>query len=395
MATNFPKGLDETELYIGMMSGTSMDAVDVVLARFSDDASQEIIATLSHPIPEGLREDLATLSTAGGDTIDLLGQSDGQFGLILAEAALALLDITGHKPEEISAIGSHGQTVRHRPTNNCDSYPFTLQIGDPNVIATRTGITTVADLRRADMAVGGQGAPMAPAYHDYAFRHESHNRVVLNIGGMANITWLPAGAPAIGYDTGPGNRLMDYWTSRHRQQPYDADGEWARQFTADSELLDQLKKHHFFHQDPPKSTGREAFNEEWLQQELGEYAGSPTAGVVQATLLELTVSTIADAITALPGPTTEVFVCGGGVHNDHLMTQLQSALEPIPTTTTDALGVDPDWVEALAFAWLARQTLHHMAGNLPAVTGATRRVVLGGIYLGNPAAKNDPHNTSI
>ena len=322
------------------------------------------------------------MSTPGGDSLDLLGQADNALGELFADAALALLSACGISPQQITAIGSHGQTVRHRPPSKKQSQPFTLQIGDPNIIACRTGITTVADFRRADMAAGGQGAPLAPAFHKHIFSDPRQNRVIVNIGGIANITWLPARGEAIGFDTGPGNRLLDYWVQRHHNKPYDENGQWAAQHTLNSSLLNSLKSHPFFSEQAPKSTGREDFNKQWLDEILKQQGKSLSPGDVQATLLALTAETINEAIASLPDLANEVYICGGGANNNELMDHLQTALAPISVKSTAALGIDPNQVEALAFAWLAKRTMADQVGNLPTVTGAREEVVLGGIYPG-------------
>ncbi len=364
------------------MSGTSIDGIDALLAEFSDTGRPVVLGWHSHSIPDSLREDLNTLSTPGSDTIDLLGQADQALGELFAEATLALLETCTVAPQQVTAIGSHGQTIRHRPPGKQQARPFTLQIGDPNIIASRTGITTVADFRRADIAAGGQGAPLAPAFHKHVFSHPKKNRVIINIGGMANITWLPTKGEATGFDTGPGNRLLDYWSQQHLKRPFDDKGQWAKQHKSNSALLSLFKSHPFFIESAPKSTGREVFNERWLHQQLALYGQELTPGEVQATLLALTVQTIGENISALPNPIHEVYICGGGAYNKELVSGLQKALAPTSVASTDILGVNPDQVEALAFAWLAQRTLAGQTGNLPAVTGARKEVMLGGIYPG-------------
>lgn len=372
----------KSSLFVGLMSGTSMDAVDAVLAEFSPTDPAKVLRWHSHAIPENLRRQLAGLAIPGGDNIDLLGKSDHQLGELFADAVSTLLTASEVPHTAISGIGSHGQTIRHRPASEQHPHAFTLQIGDPNIIAARTGITTVADFRRADMAVGGQGAPLAPAFHQYAFQHEGKNRAIVNVGGMANVTWLPAHGEALGFDTGPGNRLMDYWIDRHLNRPFDNAGSWAASHTPIPSLLKTLLKHPFFSKLPPKSTGREAFNEQWLNQVLATADQNLSAGDVQATLLALTANSITTSITMLPGTTDEIYICGGGASNEALMRSIQAALAPIPVASTANLGVDPHQVEALAFAWFAQRTLLNLPSNLPAVTGASREAVLGGIYPG-------------
>ncbi|MEZ0151678.1 MAG: anhydro-N-acetylmuramic acid kinase [Candidatus Reddybacter sp.] len=366
------------ELYIGLMSGTSMDGIDSAIIDTSHN-SADIVATYCHPIPEHLQEAIKLLFLPGDDNIDALGSADQQFGECLALAVTTLLEQTGLEAGDITAIGSHGQTVRHRPPNGDTPHPFTLQIGDPNIISARTGITTVADFRRRDMALGGQAAPLVPAFHRAAFHSNKRNRVIVNIGGISNITFLPVEGEVLGFDTGPGNRLLDDWIKQQQNKAFDDCGQWAGQHTSDSQLLRQLKTHPFLQRSIPKSTGREEFNKDWLDQQLNRF-DHLSPGCIQATLLAFTAETIADAIKALPADTDEVFICGGGALNTTLMTSLGNLLKSTKVDSTTALGIAPEWVEAAAFAWLARQTLAGLAGNLPAVTGAKSLTVLGGIY---------------
>lgn len=370
-----------TNLFIGLMSGTSMDAVDAVLV----DLGGALPVTLGHAslaIPEPLRRDMKTLCSPGSDDIDTLGRVDHQLGHLFASAALAVLDNTSTPASAIIAIGSHGQTIRHRPPQGNRDTPFTLQIGDPNIVAATTGICTVADFRRRDIALGGQGAPLVPAFHRAVFRSDHSSRAVVNIGGMANVTWLPRMGEASGFDTGPGNVLMDAWSQRHIKQDFDRDGAWAAGGSVLTALLSRLKAHPFFALSPPKTTGREDFNLDWLDQQL---AASPAFEPrdVQATLLALTAESIAEALSELPGAAQEVFVCGGGALNSALMARVTALLKPAEVSNTLDLGIDPRWVECVAFAWLARQRLLQLPGNLPTVTGARSAAVLGAIY---PAA---------
>lgn len=373
-----------TGLFIGLISGTSMDAVDAALVELSP-ARIRLLAAHSHPLPAALRADLTALCHPGGmadrDAIDLLGATDRCLGELFAAAAVELLARSGVAAAAVTAIGSHGQTIRHRPPNVTTPHPFSLQIADPNLIAARTGITTVADFRRRDLAVGGQGAPLVPPFHLAAFGHPHAQRALINIGGIANLTLLAGGALVSGFDTGPGNCLLDGWIRRHRGLPYDDRGNWAAAHVADAELLARLLAHPFFARPPPKSTGREDFHLDWLDHQLAD-APVPAPGEVQATLLALTASSIAAAVRGHAPEATEIYLCGGGAHNDALLASLQRELAPLPVATTAALGLDPDWVEAAAFAWLARQRLLHRPGNLPAVTGATRPAILGAVYSG-------------
>jgi anhydro-N-acetylmuramic acid kinase len=364
-------------LYIGLMSGTSMDGIDAALVRLGDRQC-EILATCSHPYPPELRRQLLKMTRGSvGTTLDQLGQLDTAIGACFRDAALAVLSNSNTTPASVTAIGSHGQTIRHLPE---DSLPFTMQVGDPNLIAQGTGITTIADFRRRDLAAGGQGAPLAPAFHEWLFGGHPIDRVVLNLGGFANITILPADKrPVTGFDTGPANSLLDAWINRHRSEPFDSDGQWARSGRASDVLLARLLNDEYFSRPPPKSTGFEYFNLDWLQKRVG--GADITAADVQATLLQLSVRTIASAIETHAPSTAEILACGGGTHNSEFMRRLAEAVEPITVQSTATCGLDPDWVEAAAFAWLASRTLQGLPGNLPSVTGATRPEVLGGIYL--------------
>lgn len=364
------------ERYIGLMSGTSMDSVDAVLVELAGN-EVTLIGAINHPLPARLRADLVTLCSPGTNEIEKLGVADRETGRVFAAATLALLEHCDIPPEQIRAIGSHGQTIRHRP--GLGDNRFTLQIGDPNTIAELTGICTVADFRRRDLVVNGQGAPLAPAFHDAVFRSPQVNRAVVNIGGMANITILARNAPTLGFDTGPGNVLMDGWVEDQRGDAFDRDGQWAGSGQVNPALLAQLMAHPFISLPPPKSTGREDFNLQWLRTLLP--TDCPPEDI-QATLLEFTARTIATALTDLPEAVTELHVCGGGAYNGALLSRLQDILAPCAVSDTSALGIPAEWVEGAAFAWLAQQTLADLPGNLPAVTGADHPVILGAIYPG-------------
>lgn len=370
-----------TALFIGLMSGTSVDGIDAALVALPDDSHPRLLAARCMPMPVDLRTRILLLSQPGDNEIDRLGELDVDIGKQFAQAALHMLRDAGVAAHQVTAIGSHGQTVRHRPGAKT---PFTMQIGDPNTIAAITGITTVADFRRRDMAAGGQGAPLVPAFHDAVFRSQYDDRLIINIGGMANITLLPAahGKPALGFDTGPGNVLLDAWNERHHGSPLDRDGTWARTGTVDQQLLQQLLADPYFCEPPPKSTGRERFSLAWLDEKLALCGRAVASENVQATLVELTTRTIADAASRWSPSSGSVYLCGGGAHNVYLCERLAVAMPGYQVASTAALGVDPDWVEAMAFAWLAQRTLAGLAGNLPAVTGARQAVVLGGIYPG-------------
>ena len=366
------------DLYIGLMSGTSMDAIDAVLVDFSAN-SPRLVHTLDHPIPDELRSECQALCFPGNNEIDRLGKADYQLGDVFADAVMQLLDESRVSAQDITAIGSHGQTIRHRPDNNP---AFTLQIGDANRIVERTGITTVADFRRRDMAAGGQGAPLVPAFHAAVFQSTELSRVIVNIGGISNITILPkqTDTPISGFDTGPGNRLMDIWVQKHRQQFFDQEGQWAASGNINKSLLNQFMADEYFDRVPPKSTGREKFNLSWLEEQLARFDKEIAAEDVQATLCELTAVSITVDIRQHAAETGEVIVCGGGTRNVQLMKRLSEHLDPIEVKTSDDFGFLADWIEAMAFAWLARETLAHRPGNVPGVTGASHPVILGGIY---------------
>ncbi|MCU7906025.1 MAG: anhydro-N-acetylmuramic acid kinase [Candidatus Thiodiazotropha sp. (ex Epidulcina cf. delphinae)] len=363
-------------VHVGLISGTSLDGVDAVAVDFNG-AQPILLAYHSEPYPASLQTALRSISVAGSNEIDRLGELDRQVAALFADACLSVLRKGGLRPAQVAAIGSHGQTIRHRPEA---ALPFTLQIGDPNTLSELTGITTVADFRRRDIAAGGQGAPLVPAFHQILFQHPQQQRVVLNLGGIANITCLPSapGKRVIGYDTGPANTLLDRWIEQHQALGHDHRGEWARSGQIAHDLLRQLLSDPYFNQPPPKSTGPEYFNLDWLREKRPHGDFSPVD--VQTTLVELTTVSIARAIGREGLSRSEVLVCGGGVHNAYLMERLDFHLPGCAVRPTSVYGVDPDWVEAMTFAWLAKRTLAGLSGNLPSVTGATRAVVLGGIY---------------
>lgn len=365
-----------SELYVGLMSGTSMDGVDAALVDFAGERPR-LLAFSPQPYPPALRRRLLRLVQGGDDELARAAQLDAELGHLFARAANAVIERGGVRPRRIAAIGSHGQTLRHFP-----GIPSSLQIADPNIIASETGITTVADFRRRDMSVGGQGAPLAPAFHEALFRVRGRNRVVLNVGGIANVTLLPgtAAAPVRGFDTGPGNTLMDRWAERHLKQPMDTDGHWAAGGKVDERLLERMLRERYFKAAPPKSTGTEHFDMRWLENHLARENRRIPRRDVQTTLCELTARTVTDAIRRHAPDTAEVLVCGGGAYNLALMFRLQLLLGEIPVRSTEDSGVEPTHIEAMTFAWLARQTMQGRPGNLPSVTGATRAVVLGAIY---------------
>ena len=370
-------------LFVGLMSGTSVDAVDCALARCDNDAF-ELIATREHAIPSEIREQVAALSHPGVDEINRMGALDRQMGQLFAEATLALLATAQTEPGRVLAIGSHGQTIRHHPPSLAGATRgFTLQIGDPGTIAENTGITTIADFRGRDIAAGGEGAPLAPAFHAATLARSGINRAIVNIGGIANVTFLRGTELVAGFDTGPGNTLLDHWIAQHRGERFDLAGRWSSTGRVHESLLARLVSHPYFNRSGPRSTGKEMFNLPWLESHFGTLeAISPQD--VQATLVELTSTSIAGAIRRYPLDVQEIYICGGGVHNSHLMQRLASHLAPAAVTSTASIDMDPDWVEAATFAWLASRTLNGMTGNSPVVTGACGPRILGGIYLASP-----------
>ncbi len=365
-----------SELFIGLMSGTSMDGIDAVLVDFTGGQLTILASHCSKYSPELQQQLDNTLQLQDPRTADL-AETDRLVGEGFADAVMVLLDKAGISPDRITAIGSHGQTIRHEPDA---PEPYSLQLGNAAVISASTGIDTVADFRSADIAGGGQGAPLVPAFHANIFSADAENRVVVNIGGIANITILPAGGngAVTGFDTGPGNTLMDIWIRRHHGESFDKDGAWASSGSIDARLLAAMLQDDYFRALPPKSTGREYFNRAWLSSYLQGL--STAAQDVQATLCELTAVSITDAIEQHAPATQRVLVCGGGAHNAFLMQRLAGNLPDIPVETTRAAGVDPDWVEAAAFAWLAKQHLEGKPGNIPEVTGASKPVVLGRLF---------------
>ena len=361
------------------MSGTSLDGVDAVLADISAAGTVQLLRTHYLPYPDNLRELLLALHTPQADEIHLAACAANDLARLYAEAVIALLDgvapASVRAPSSIRAIGCHGQTLRHRPADG-----YTLQIGNAALLAELTGITVVSDFRSRDIAAGGQGAPLVPAFHAQALRHPDIHRVIANIGGIANITDLPVNGHVRGWDTGPGNMLLDSWIKRHSGSHYDRDGAWAASGTAHPKLLAAMMGHAYLPLPPPKSAGREQFNLEWLETTLASINLTVEPADVQATLLEFTALSLSDAVRRECDGTQELYVCGGGAHNGALMQRISAHLPKIRVATTTQLGIDPDWVEALAFAWLARQTMNHAPGNLPSVTGAMGARILGAIH---------------
>jgi len=369
-----------TERFIGLMSGTSLDAIDVALVEFESNYPK-LLASHTQSLPSKLRETLLSLNRSRAGEIKRMAIADVQWAQHAANAVNALLSEANLNASDVSAIGSHGQTIRHAPN---EETPYTLQIGDANTIAELTGITTVADFRRRDLAAGGQGAPLMPSFHNAMLRVNDETRVVVNIGGMANITVLPAdpNETVIGFDTGPGNVLMDTYIKTCLRKDYDEGGKWAASGTVNPDLLARFLRDKFFKLPPPKSTGRELFNARWLERHLKRSKKRIIRKHVQATLCELTAISISEAIQKYAPDAKSIIVCGGGVHNTALMFRLQCLLEHQQIRSSEDYGIDPDAMEAIGFAWLAKQTLAIQPGNLPSVTGAQHPVVLGGIYPG-------------
>ena len=385
-------------LYIGLISGTSMDAIDAALVDF-DVEPLRVVATSATAFDPALKARVAALiDRADSVALDEVGQIDVEIARAFARATLNLLATSGIRTDEISAIGSHGQTLRHRP-----DLGFTWQIGDPNVLAEMTGIRVVADFRRRDVAAGGQGAPLLPVFHDQVFRSDHEDRVIANLGGIANITVLKRGErgaglpeagspgaglpeagspragrqPVSGFDTGPANRLLDAWIGVHQGLPFDTQGRWAATGTVDEALLAALLDEPYLRLPPPKSTGRELFNMDWLNAKLGSRARRPND--VQATLQKFTAVSLADAVRQC-APGAAIYVCGGGAHNSGLLAALAELTAPNRVASTRELGLDPDFVEAIAFAWFAKRTLQGLPSSAASVTGAKGARVLGGVY---------------
>jgi len=361
------------DLYIGLMSGTSADGVDAVLVQFiqHEPLRMRIIGHHSQSFSNDLRASIHSFRTSGSNELERLGHLDRQLGDIFAEVVNALLVQSGHDSADIRAIGSHGQTIRHQPTG---THPFTVQIGDPNTIAERTGITTVSDFRRRDVAAGGQGAPLVPAFHQALVSATQKNTAIINIGGIANITVLRSGDEPRGWDTGPGNNLMDGWIQRHKSARLDTDGAWAATGIINKTLLNTLLADDYFGRSAPKSTGPETFNLEWLDSFL---SGEERPEDVQRTLIALTATTIAQALNA--EGVEQSFVCGGGAFNALLTEELSQQLDG-SLRSTQELGVHEQLMEAAAFAWLAAQRLASKPGNVPSATGASGLRILGAIY---------------
>lgn len=361
------------ELYLGIMSGTSLDGIDVCLVNFKN--KNIVVDAIEFPFPKQLKEEILHISNNQQTTIQQIGVVDHKLGVLYAESINSFLKKSNIKSSQITVIGCHGQTVWHSPGK---PYPFTIQLGDLNIIAAKTGIKTIGDFRRKDMALGGQGAPLVPAFHKYMFNFPKENRIILNIGGISNITKLYKDTEIIGYDTGPGNILMDIWIRRHLHKSYDKNGNWARGGKLNDQLLNSFLSDNFFTKMHPKSTGREKFNSEWIKYHLGTNSQlheiSPQD--VQNTLTELTAISIANEINN-NGLCHRVLVCGGGAFNSFLMERIQAHLLESPVESTANYGLDPSHVESAAFAWLAKQRAQNKSSNMPSVTGAKKATTLG------------------
>ncbi len=370
--------LPQPVLFIGLMSGTSTDGVDIATVKFEND-KPKLFSFYFAPYSSDLRGKLLKQTSSQSISIKSYGSLDTEMGLFFGNAILSAIQEAGLKPSQIKATGSHGHTFHHAPDL---SNPFSLQIGDPNVIAEITAITTIADFRRRDIAAGGQGAPLVPAFHKAVFQQKDTDQVVVNIGGIANITILPKPNninPVLGFDTGPGNALLDIWIKECLQKEYDKDGNWAKSGRIQEDFIQQLMQDPYFKLKGPKSTGREYFSETWLSDHLKIFPKQISHEDIQASLTEVTARSIVAGINSAATSVQRLLVCGGGANNKHLMSCLQSHLK-CPVLSTATQGIDPNHVEAMAFAWLAKQTINNLPGNLPEVTGANRSVTLGSIF---------------
>jgi Predicted molecular chaperone distantly related to HSP70-fold metalloproteases len=365
-------------LYIGLMSGTSMDGIDAALVEFDPQHDRPVLrGTHARAWPDDLAQQLHAICTPGENEIDRMGWLDQRVAEEFAAATHELLAQQGVDHRQVSAIGSHGQTIRHRP-----ELGFTLQIGNGARLAAMTGIDVICDFRMKDVALGGQGAPLVPAFHQAVFGQADEARCILNIGGIANVSVLPGQAEQVfGFDTGPGNTLLDNWYRQHQSGQYDASGAWAASGNIHPPLLADLLAHPYFAQPYPKSTGRETFTLTWLQQQLAAHPSIMPADI-QRTLLELTALSICDAVRPL-SDCAALYLCGGGAHNPLLCQRIATLLPDWQVDSTEKLGMHPDWVEAIAFAWLAHCFCEQRPGNLPAVTGARQKTILGALYPAN------------
>ncbi len=371
------------EIFIGTMSGTSLDGLDMVAIRF-DNQRPCLLHQTTAEYPQSIRQDLQRLIQSPQSTIEQMCEMDTRLGKFYADQINAFISRNKLDKNRIRAIGSHGQTIRHAPETR---HPYTLQIGDANIIAALCEIDVVADFRRRDIALGGQGAPLAPALHQQLFHSDQHNRAIINIGGIGNITLLPKDMdrPVIGFDSGPGNTLIDHLCQQQLNRNYDPEGNYARSGKLNTSLLQALLQDPYFSRPPPKSTGTDYFSPHWWQQKSQEKTS--TVDLLN-TLTELTAVTIAKAVHRLESEIDEIYICGGGAHNSFLLERLGFHLSSCPIRSTEALDLHPDWVEATAFAWFARQTLHCSPANLPSVTRAKHETVLGAVFFSNRQPAN-------
>lgn len=359
-------------LYIGIMSGTSLDGIDICVVDIANQCS--LIASHYLPMPSNLKADLLALCSSSTDEIARAALAEQQWVELAVQGIDTLLAQINLKPADIRAIGSHGQTIRHEPSQG-----FTVQIGNPALLAELSNICVVSDFRRRDMAAGGQGAPLVPAFHEMLFKQRKTTCAIINIGGFSNVTLLSEGLPTRGFDCGPGNVLLDAWIQDRQQVAFDKNGDWAASGQVNQALLENMLEEPFFNTQGPKSTGRELFNLNWLKRMLNQQQAIADQDV-QSTLAQFTAVTVADAIIQAQPTTQEVWVCGGGAHNADLLQRLNQALPNCSVAATDDIGVSADWMEAMAFAWLAHCCLERIPGNRPAVTGARGQRVLGAIY---------------
>jgi anhydro-N-acetylmuramic acid kinase len=366
-------------LYAGLMSGTSLDGVDAVLADFPDAAPMRVLTHVALPMPAVLQAELLALNTPGEQELHRTALAANAIARLYAEATHALLQRAGRAASEVAALGAHGQTVRHRP-GEFDGTGYTSQLLNGALLAELGGIDVVCDLRSRDVAAGGQGAPLVPAFHAARFAEPGRTTAVLNIGGIANLSLLHADGRLGGFDCGPGNVLMDLWCQRHQGAPYDVDGAWAARGTVLPSLLSQALAEPFFVRHPPKSTGRDLFHAVWLDTLLARQGSTPPVADVQATLAELTVRAAANALLEHAPDVQRVLVCGGGALNGHLMRRLAAALPGAAVASSDSAGLPPLQVEACAFAWLAQAFIRRMPANRPEVTGARGLRLLGALY---------------
>ncbi len=364
-------------LYIGLMSGTSLDGVDGVLVNF-ESHRPEVLSHQARPLDASLKCSLLALNTPSDNELHHAALAANRLVQVYADTVQALLHASGHQAKDVHAIGAHGQTVRHQP-GAFDGTGYTLQLNNPSLLAELTGINVVADFRSRDVAAGGQGAPLVPLFHQHMFANTTHTVGVLNLGGIANLSVLSPSGDVQGFDCGPGNALIDHWCQQHTGQAFDDDGAWARTGQVIAPLLDVLLSNPFVNQSPPKSTGRDLFNPKWLGQQLEGFTSAPAADV-QATLTEFTARACVNDVLRYAPQATELMVCGGGALNGGLMARLQSGLPQLKVVSTAERGLPPLQVEAAAFAWLARQTLLRLPGNSPKVTGAQGARILGGVF---------------